>query len=115
MIEEATREARRNQLKAANQALQLDRPNAAAKAIEFDPFAEDAIPAPSKVGGKKGSPLSVHCYCCVSCSHIVRTQEADRNERAQWQWNGAEASFDIVWTARYQRCEEGRHRTTESF
>lgn len=53
MIEEVTREARRNALKAANDALQLDRPNAAVQRIEFDPFADDAVGI-SKVGGNKG-------------------------------------------------------------
>lgn len=52
MIEEATKQARRDALKAANDALlQKERPNAAVAEIEFDPFADDTVAGPSKVGG----------------------------------------------------------------
>lgn len=52
MIEQATKEARLKALKAANET--LAKPNANAARIEFDPFADDAVPGPSsKVRGNR--------------------------------------------------------------
>lgn len=70
MIEQATKEARLKALKAANEA--LVKPNRGAERIEFDPFADDAVPGPSsKVSGSSGRAGGAKCPLLPQPAHTA--------------------------------------------